>query len=143
LQDTDSVIYTWKAGEYDIPKGQFLGEWTDELEPGAHITEFVSLGPKTYAYLTTDDKPVVKAKGFTLSHRVGAEINFATYKKLVHKFVQEGLVDTVTVANPQIRKTHDRQVVTVNATKTCRVTYSKRVILSDFTTLPRGHFYIK
>ncbi|KAJ8953190.1 hypothetical protein NQ318_003226, partial [Aromia moschata] len=47
--------------EYDVPMGEFLGEITDELEsygPGSYITEFVSGGPKKYAYrvFSTRDK---------------------------------------------------------------------------------------
>ena len=34
----------------------------DELE-GKIITEFVALRPKTYTYLTDDDKNIKKAKG--------------------------------------------------------------------------------
>src|SRR5271170_7216804 len=51
--DTDSVIYVTKPGQELLPTGSFLGELTDELEEygsGASIHEFVSGGPKNYAY---------------------------------------------------------------------------------------------
>ena len=43
--DTDSVIYQWCPY---IPLGDFLGDMTNELDDGDHITEFVSGGPKNY-----------------------------------------------------------------------------------------------
>ncbi|XP_054272493.1 uncharacterized protein LOC128992778 [Macrosteles quadrilineatus] len=52
--DTDSVLYVHKGGLYRVPTGDYLGEMTDELVeygPGSYIVEFVSGGPKTYAYL--------------------------------------------------------------------------------------------
>ena len=39
--DTDSVIYTWKPGQSEIPLGDYLGDMTNELDDGDHITEFV------------------------------------------------------------------------------------------------------
>ena len=48
-----------------ISAGHYLGDVESELLPQDYITEFVSLGPKTYAYTTAEDQSVVKAKGFT------------------------------------------------------------------------------
>ena len=48
-----------------IKKGmnkKVIGLMKDELE-GKIITEFVALRPKTYTYLTDDDKNIKKAKG--------------------------------------------------------------------------------
>jgi hypothetical protein len=66
--DTDSVIYRKSALEHENLKlGNFLGEMTDELDAGDHITEFVSGGPKNYGYVTKNSKCVVKVRGFTLN----------------------------------------------------------------------------
>ena len=46
--DTDSVIYLWKLGRVDLPLGEFLGEFTDEVS-GDPIVEFVSGGAKNYS----------------------------------------------------------------------------------------------
>ena len=46
--NTDSVIYRWKPGQVDLPLGEFLGEFTDEVS-GDPIVEFVSGGAKTYS----------------------------------------------------------------------------------------------
>ncbi|GIY07618.1 DNA-directed DNA polymerase [Caerostris extrusa] len=51
--DTDSIIYA-SDGMNDPPLGNFLGEFTDELEED-EITTFVSGGPKSYGYETKND----------------------------------------------------------------------------------------
>ena len=46
------MIYTKKPAELSIPTGNYLGEFTNELDEGDHITEFVAAGPKNYTYET-------------------------------------------------------------------------------------------
>ena len=41
--DTDSIIFSWKPGQPDIPLGDFLGEMTDELDNGDYIIDFTSV----------------------------------------------------------------------------------------------------
>ena len=67
--DTDSVIYTQKPTESIIPTGNYQGEFTNELEDGDHITEFIAAGPKNYAYITKNGKQCCKVRGFTLNER--------------------------------------------------------------------------
>ena len=50
--DTDSVIYTCKPGQPDIPLGDYLGDMTTELNDGDHIIKFTSAGPKTWVRAT-------------------------------------------------------------------------------------------
>ncbi|CAH1986109.1 unnamed protein product [Acanthoscelides obtectus] len=50
--DTDSCIYISRKGLDDISTGDFIGDMTDELN-GGFISEFVSGGPKNYAYKYT------------------------------------------------------------------------------------------
>ena len=75
--DTDSVVYVIKEGEQEPLVGDFLGDLTDELD-GKHIVEFVSAGPKNYAYLLNDGDTQCKVKGFTLNHQNAKKINFRT-----------------------------------------------------------------
>lgn len=63
--DTDSVIYTQKPTESSIPTGNYLGEFTNELDDGDHITEFVAAGP----YNTFKGKQCCKVRRFTLNKR--------------------------------------------------------------------------
>lgn len=81
--DTDSIIYI------DSPKyknqlvlGPNLGDLTDELE-GDYIEEFVSTGPKCYAYRTHKGKECVKVKGVSLNHETSKLINFDTLVSMV------------------------------------------------------------
>lgn len=74
--DTDSVIYTIKPGERDIPVGNYLGEYTSELDAGDHIVEFVAAGSKNYAYVTKNGKHSCKIRGFTLNVRGQNILNF-------------------------------------------------------------------
>jgi hypothetical protein len=52
--DTDSDIYVQKVGEPPkVVTGDYLGDLTNELEEfgsGSFIQEFVSSGPKNYAF---------------------------------------------------------------------------------------------
>ena len=62
--DTDSVIYTWKPGQTEIPLGDYLGDMTNELDEWDYIVEFVSGGAKNYGYATKHGKSCVKFVAF-------------------------------------------------------------------------------
>ena len=67
--DTDSVIYTRRPGQSNIPIGDFLGNMTNELDDGDFITEFTSGGLKNYGYKTQQGKVCCKVRGFSLNVR--------------------------------------------------------------------------
>jgi hypothetical protein len=50
--DTDSIFFISRVGQYEPPLGDYLGQFTSEIDQklGNHIVEFVSGGPKNYAY---------------------------------------------------------------------------------------------
>lgn len=50
--DSDSIFFTQKSGDYTPDLGDFLGEFTNELDPseGNYISEFFSAGPKNYYF---------------------------------------------------------------------------------------------
>ena len=64
--DTDSEIYRYDTTKKDyMPDiGDHLGQWTNELNVGEHITRFVSSGPKSYGYFTNLGSSTMKMKGF-------------------------------------------------------------------------------
>ena len=72
--DTDSVIYIQPKDEPSlIETGDKLGDMTSELRPSEFISEFVSGGPKNYAYRVmtggtgeVQKKTVCKLRGITL-----------------------------------------------------------------------------
>ena len=73
--DTDSVVCKWRPHQPSIATGEFLGDMTDELD-GDVITEFVSGGAKNYGYTTQQGKVVCKVRGFTVTVRGAAVLNF-------------------------------------------------------------------
>jgi hypothetical protein len=82
--DTDSIIYE-KAQDpsKNLIIGNFLGEMTNELDENDCIVDFVSGGPKNYAYRTKKGKAVVKVKGFTLNAANTQAFAFQNVKHLI------------------------------------------------------------
>ncbi|KAI2645089.1 putative DNA polymerase [Labeo rohita] len=138
--DTDSLIYTAKDGEYEPPLGPYLGDLTDEVGPGDHITLFSSAGPKSYGYVTAKGKVCMKVKGITLNAVNSEVITLDSLIGLVDHYVTErdnslhvlAHNDTI-VRNKKNLTLHNKSFV-----KKFKVVYDKRVLLPDFTTLPYG-----
>jgi hypothetical protein len=71
-----------------IECGDALGDMTSELKENEYISEFVSGGPKNYAYkqcnaVTGEVKRVCKVRGVTLNYKASQLVNFETIKALV------------------------------------------------------------
>lgn len=82
--DTDSVIYRRSDNPAEnLRIGKFLGDMTDELDADDAIVEFVSGGPKNYAYRTRNGKMVVKVKGFTLNAVNATAFSFENLKQVI------------------------------------------------------------
>lgn len=82
--DTDSVIYKRSMTDAENLKiGPYLGEMTNELDVGDSIVNFVSGGPKNYAYRTAKGKVVVKVKGFTLNAVNSCAFSFDNVKQVI------------------------------------------------------------
>lgn len=144
--DTDSIIFVHKPGDEIPPTGPFLGDLTDELleyGTGSYITEFVSGGPKNYAYKvftpsTQAEQTVCKVKGFSLNFRNSQIINFETVKRLV---LSEDENQILRSEDYRICRTNDNLVFSTIQTKKYRTVYTKRRRLNDgsFDTLPFGY----
>jgi len=79
--DTDSVKYYDNGipGEYQTPLGHFLGDWEDE----GTLTEFVSIGLKSYC-LRYESKPeAIRLKGLCLKYSHSGIINFEVMKEIL------------------------------------------------------------
>ena len=81
--DTDSVVFVSKDGDWEPPLGPYLGDLTDEIGGGDHITEFSSAGPKTYGYRMASGNMCMKAKGITLNAENSKLIKLDTLIDLV------------------------------------------------------------
>jgi hypothetical protein len=82
--NTDSVVYISRPGEWKPELGDYLGDLTDEV-PYNIIIEFVTGGPKNYAYkIARPDKDgittICKVRGITLNYKNSLTINFDTIK---------------------------------------------------------------
>ena len=67
--DTDSIKYEYDPRKYNIKRGWFLGEWTDELDDGKIVSE-VAIGPKACTHRLSGEKKAccIKVKGIRLHH---------------------------------------------------------------------------
>jgi hypothetical protein len=150
--DTDSLIYLSnmdRPSEYTVPTGWCLGEMTDELKeygPDSYIKEFVSGGPKNYAYRVhsiNDGLPsehfVIKVRGITLSNLAVKKINFYSLRRMVYAFVKFNTRETIDVVSVRIERKKDRKIVTKTMCKQFRIVYDKRVVSKNFKTFPYGY----
>jgi len=84
MYDTDSVVYIYKPGEYNIQESKIWGEWEAEDISKSGITGFVGLGPKSYAMKCKDSKQnIVKLKGISQKRATDKLLNYDTMKQMV------------------------------------------------------------
>ena len=138
--DTDSciLISPRDVSQETLPTGNALGDLTDELKAGEHIVEFVSGGPKCYAYRTSSGREKVTIKGITLTSRNSEVITFDLLKEIV---LREGR-ESVQVVDPNrfFRNLREQSIYCEPMAKIFRQVYTKRRLLSDnISTLPFGY----
>ena len=131
------------------------GELTDELESGDHIVEFVSGGPKNYAYETIEGKQTCKIRGFSLNYTNAQRLNFGSVRDMVaninpkktHTYRKRKLEDreeppskVIFALNPNkiSRDKYNNVIYNKEEKKEYRIVYDKRVILQNFDTVPFG-----
>ena len=136
---SDDVDNRFDTSNYEVqrplPIGKskkFIGLMKDELG-GEIITEFIALRPKTYSYLTDNDKIDKEAKG-TKKCIIKKVIKFDDYKKCL-------LNDKVILKSQQrfISTKHDVYTENVNK-KVLSNDDDKRIVSSDkITSYPYGY----
>ena len=166
--DTDSLVYIAEKNPKETdpkepPLGDFLGELTDELccknvgcavgnhPPGFHyMTEFVTGGPKNYAYKLNNGECECKIRGFTLDAATARSLNFETLKSQVIGFVkkrfspEEALAPGESTEPIQITRkqiTRDKRTFELynrEITKRYGIVLDKSRIKSDFTSVAFG-----
>ena len=72
----------------NVKTGDMLGEMTDEFS-GKGITNFVSMGPKSYSFKYGDNVQKLAIKVFTLNHENGSDLNHDSLSKIVKKKIRE------------------------------------------------------
>jgi hypothetical protein len=133
--DTDSVIFRAKEGDPIPPLGDYLGELTDELPPGHYIKEFISSGPKSYAYRQDDDKEITKFKGVTINKKNSKFVNFNSIKEIIF----EGREIKLPPYELFVRDKVKGAVYNRPMRKKIKLVYTKRILLDNFDTLPYGY----
>nr|XP_023024974.1 uncharacterized protein LOC111513046 [Leptinotarsa decemlineata] len=112
--NTDSVTFISRPGMYDVLLGSFLGEMNDELSEygnGSYITDFVSGGPKLYAYrvyspMRNKTFDIIKVKGIILNYNTYKQANL---EKLTDMVINENASDEISAidANNWIDESND------------------------------------
>ena len=141
--DTDSVIYTVKPGQPDIPLGDYLGEMTDELDHGDFIVEFTSAGPKNYGYKTHQGKVCCKVRGFTLNVRGSQQLNYDVMRQNLIDEITQPLDErrNIDVVNPNFfwRNPATKHLKVITRTKRYGLVFDKRVVdPNTFMSFPYG-----
>lgn len=143
--DTDSVIFVSDPRFENSDKfptlGNYLGDFTNEVENPSttYITEFVSTGPKSYAYRLTSNETKCIIKGFELTYEASLQVNIDVMKELVHEHADRQIIIN------QSRITRNKyawELCSSELEKVFMMIYDKRVVdLNDpnFRTFPYGY----
>ena len=144
--DTDSVIYVQPKDEPAlIQTGDRLGDMTSELRPAESISEFVSGGPKNYAYkiVTVGGgvKTVCKVSGIRLNYNASKLVNFESIRDMILR-TGDAVVNVHTerkIKRKRMGGGGPVAIVTEPEDKIYRISFFKRRRLDDNTSVPFGY----
>jgi len=147
--DTDSVIYIQNDDAHPLIECEDkLRSMTNELQPGEFIEEFVSGGPKNYAYRVgnrTDSvktpKTVCKIRGITLNYSTSQLVNFNIIRDMILNKGRPGEVVTINMDKKIKRKKKEGrvQILSEAEDKIYRVSFFKRIRLHENNSVPFGY----
>ena len=145
--DTDSIIFKTREGQGTMATGQFLGEFTNET-PRDTISEFVTGGPKNYAYQTTKGKTECKVRGFSLNYETKQCLNYETMKKNILLEIEEPLdqARTMTIPIPDYfqRDQVHKKITLTERVKNYKLVFDKRILdPSTKTSTPYGYVWMR
>ena len=141
--DTDSILFYSRGtpGEYEPELGPMPGQMVDELtafSTGSRIVEFVSGGPKFYAFEVLRPSGevvyVIKVKGIRLCYQTASLVNFRSVRDMIR-----GATEPVVVRSSGLRRTPYHEVVSLAETKVCRPVYAKRRFVGPDESYPFGY----
>ena len=144
--DTDSIVYVSRPGGYEVPTGNMLGEWEDELDGKDMINTWTSGGPKNYAYQLSDGSTTCKVKGFSLNRSdVGSLIYYDSVKKLVEDKYHHNVENKIKTSQSTITRIKTQAILkTTKQSKELRVLYTKGDVVvhanGTVETLPSGYY---
>ena len=142
--DTDSVIFLQEEGQPNPDLGNYLGNFTSELDDKDHIDEFISGGPKNYGYKTKLGLVECKVRGFRLNSEGKTQLNYNVMKANVIDELQKPLLKPrqTTVYNTHhiVRNRQTYQLYTFPQRKDYKLVYDKRVVdPQTYLTYPYGY----
>jgi G:T-mismatch repair DNA endonuclease (very short patch repair protein) len=148
--DTDSIIYSQSPHEFSPETGEHLGQLTDELackeigctgcETGHWIIEFISCGPKNYAYKLNTGELFCKVRGFSLNFSASHIVNLNSMKEALHCWKNKlTKSDMITVKTMILRNKLQAIVYSKQVPKHYGVVYNKRIVLDNYETVPYGY----
>lgn len=151
--DTDSIIFVETVDSQDEYKptiGTNIGDLTDEIASNAYISEFCSVGPKSYSIRIkvtnesggTEIKEISKLKGFICTSASKKNLSFDNYKKMIFGCCNDaGAIDEHTIVSKtkNINRRKYFNIVTVEQQKRFGFTYDKRIVKDDYGTIPYGY----
>lgn len=153
--DTDSAIFSASDGDYIIPDGVRLGDFTDEIKKDfgkkSKLMSATSLGPKQYGMrIQKEDQSsvdIVKLRGFGWNSESEELLTLnrledMLYKKLFwKKYEKSDVSQTVTYEN-HLSRNAKRQIISGTLTKCYSPVSDKRLsILKNYVTLPYGYSF--
>jgi len=130
--------------------GDRLDDISSELNPCEYISEYVSEGPKNYAYQTHNtetgaEATVCKVRGITLNNNASHLVNFEGMKQMILRGTETDTVAVHTAHKIKRERCRDDdgriRIVTEPEDNTYRVSFLKRRRLHDNISVPFG--YIK
>ena len=142
--DTDSVIFVTNEGQPNPDLGDYLGDFTSELDNKDHIIEFVSGGPKNYGYQTQNGHVECKVRGFRLNSEGKQQLNYDVMKANVIDEIQKPQKNPreTTVYNTHhiVRNPNTYELYTFSQKEDYKLVYDKRVLdPNTFLTYPYGY----
>ena len=133
--DTDSVVFLEDTDDPQQPQpvpGDYLGEFTNELDDGDYIVEFVAVGPKNYGYKTKNGKIECKVRGFRLNSEGKTQLNFDVMRQNVLDEIQQPQDkprETQVIKTHQIvRDAKNYNIYTYPEYKCYKLVFNKRVV---------------
>jgi len=140
------VIYVQPKDEPSlIETGDKLGDMTSELRLSESISEFVSGGPKNYAYKIVTEgeeevKTVCKVRGITLNYNASKLVNFESSRDMILR-TGDDVLKLHTERKIKRKRTGGGLVaiVTEPQDKIYRISFFKRRRLGDNTSVPFGY----
>ena len=142
--DTDSVVYLGEEGQPNPVLGDYLGEFTSEMDDDDTIEEFVSGGPKNYGYKTKQGKVECKVRGFRLNSEGKTQLNYDVMRQNMLDEIQKPQKEPremhVIKMHQIVRDAKTYELYTFPDYKRYQLVYDKRVIdPNTFQTYPYGY----